>query len=343
MLAVLRRDTLISNPGSAGAPEEQLHFPFLFEAESGIWYMTHREGPHLEDRFGPGNRVQCVQSRDRGASWIPWMGLRPEPWLYQFFPSPVDEHTLQFCRTGIHLLRRSSNDALEATGTIFLSTDGGATWRRESCEVSGLPFAAGDHLVTLWGPVQKSADGALLWAVMSREESSIAGVVRSADGGRRWDYLSTISPVAGRGSPQKCESREPAICRTVGGDLICMVRAGLSVDCPLTQHRSRDDGVTWGEEPGPPLPGACPQLLLLPSGSLVCSRGTRRGMWALESPDGEGRSWSVPLQLYEGQTDGYSSAQVVGEDRFRVVYAQSSFDALQPGPNRIVRVELLVS
>jgi hypothetical protein len=63
-------------------------------------------------------------------------------------------------------------------------------------------------------------------------------------------------------------------------------------------------------------------------------------VWVSSSPDGEGRGWSDPLRLLEGQTDGYTSAQALGEDRFRVVFAESSFDEYRPGPNRITRVVL---
>ena len=80
-LELVRRDVLLGNPGRYGIADEQLHFPYLYESARGHWYMTYREGPHLEKRFGPGNRVQCVQSRDGGRSWLPWMGLAPEQWL----------------------------------------------------------------------------------------------------------------------------------------------------------------------------------------------------------------------------------------------------------------------
>ena len=83
-LEVIRRDVLISNPGTYKIPDEQLHYPYLYESASGRGYMTYREGPHREARWGPGNRERCVQSGDRGKTWLPWMGMRLEL-LYQFF------------------------------------------------------------------------------------------------------------------------------------------------------------------------------------------------------------------------------------------------------------------
>ena len=54
-LELARRDVLLTNSGRYAIPDEQLHFPYLYESENGNWYMTYREGPHLEAKFGPGN------------------------------------------------------------------------------------------------------------------------------------------------------------------------------------------------------------------------------------------------------------------------------------------------
>ena len=61
------------------------------------------------------------------------------------------------------------------------------------------------------------------------------------------------------------------------------------------------------------------------------------------SLDGAGDEWSEPLVLYEGQTSGYSNLQVLGADRFRVVYQEGAFDAPQEGGSRIVRAEIRVA
>ena len=93
-IELIRRDVLLSNSGLYGIPDEQLHFPFLYESDNGNWYMTYREGPHLESRFGPGNRVQCVQSRGRGRTWLPWMRMLVEPLLRQFFVTCLKDGSL---------------------------------------------------------------------------------------------------------------------------------------------------------------------------------------------------------------------------------------------------------
>ena len=95
ILRTVKRDVLISNRGKYKVPDEQLHFPWLFESPNGNWYLTYREGPHNEAQWrSAGNRVQCVQSRDQGKTWIPWMGMRAQPWMYQFFVTRLKNGTL---------------------------------------------------------------------------------------------------------------------------------------------------------------------------------------------------------------------------------------------------------
>ena len=134
-IKLARRDVLLSNPGVYGIPDEQLHFPFLYESENGNWYMTYREGPHLESRFGPGNRVQCVQSRDGGHTWLPWMGMLVEPFLRQFFVTPLNDGSLISYRCRMAKFHQSSSTTLEGTAIILRSQDEGATWTRHYAPV----------------------------------------------------------------------------------------------------------------------------------------------------------------------------------------------------------------
>ena len=125
-LELVRRDVLLCNPGRYGIADEQLHFPYLYESARGHWYMTYREGPHLEERFGPGNRVQCVQSRDGGRSWLPWMGLAPEQWLYQLFISRLRDGSLISYRCRMEQLQGQADGRLEGMTIILRSRDEGA-------------------------------------------------------------------------------------------------------------------------------------------------------------------------------------------------------------------------
>ena len=342
-LEVVRRDTLLSNPGQYRIPDEQLHFPYLYESANGTWYLTYREGPHLEDKFGPGNRPQCVQSWDRGKTWLPWMGMRPEL-LFQFFVTRLKEGSLISYRhkmTGLDSLRTrdpsSEDGTLQGTQIILRSNDEGATWTRHPVPVTNLPFTVESALISFWGKALEMPDGRLLWPVYSREGNTILGITESTNRGRSFRWLAAMCD-----DPTIGERREPGLVKLASGELLAVIRTGTfpSDDRPMVQVRSSDGGHTWSSPQRLARSGVCPQVLLLDNGVLVCSYGSRRYLHVMASWDGEGRSWSEPVVLYEGQTDGYSNLQALGTDRFRICYQEGTFDTLQEGGNRIVRVEL---
>ena len=336
-IKLVRRDVLLSNSGAYGIPDEQLHFPFLYESDNGNWYMTYREGPHLESSFGPGNRVQCIQSRDRGRTWLPWMGMLVEPLLRQFFVTRLKDGGLISYRCRMAKLHQSSSSTLEGTTIILRSQDEGATWTRHYAPVSNLPFSLGSQLISLWGHAIEIPDGQLLWAVYSREGNTISGIVQSIDGGDSFEWLADVCAEDTVG-----ERREPGLVRLPSGELLALIRCGTQPSRPMVEVRSADGGLTWSSPRRLARPGACPQVLLLRNGVLVCSYGTRRYVHVMASWDGTGHQWSEPLVLYEGQTSGYSNLQALTDDRFRVVYQEGSFDAYQEGGNRIVRSEIQI-
>ena len=336
-IELVRRDVLLSNSGRYGIPDEQLHFPYLYESGNGSWYMTYREGPHFESTFGPGNRVQCIQSRDRGRTWLPWMGLEVEPFLRQFFVTRLQDGDLISYRCQMATLHQSSNGILEATAIILRSQDEGATWTRHDVSVNNLPFSLDSQLISLWGHVVEMPDGRLLWPAYSREGNTISGVVQSTDGGHSFEWLADVCEDNTVG-----ERREPGLIRLPSGELLALIRCGTQPSRPMVEVRSSDDGRTWSSPRRLARPGVCPQVMLLGNGVLVCSYGTRRYVHIMASWDGEGRHWSEPLVLYKGQTSGYSNLQALADDRFRVVYQEGSFDAYQEGGNRLVRSEIQI-
>ena len=343
-LQIVTRDLLISNPGKYGIPEEQLHFPYLFESTNGIWYLTYREGPHFETPTVAGNRVQCVQSRDRGKNWLPWMGMKAEPWMYQFFVTRLEDGTLisYRCRvTDVHKVVPANgppDGTTAGTAIILMSKDEGATWTRRFVPVSNMPCSEDSHLITLWGRAIQMPDGRLLWAIISREQresESVVGVVESTDGAKSFRFVSALCHDV---IQEVGEPREPGIKLLPSGELVALIRCA-----PMIQVRSADGGQTWSEPRKLSYEGMCPQLLLLENGVLVASYGTRDYMHIMVSWDGAGKKWSEPLVLYEGQTGGYSNLQALAPDRFRICYQEGTFKKYQPGGHRIVRTELKVA
>ncbi len=341
VLRAVKRDVLISNPGKYRVPDEQLHFPWLFESPNGVWYLTYREGPHNQAQWkSAGNRVQCIQSRDRGKTWIPWMGMRAEPWMYQFFVTRLKNGTLISYRCRMTGIQREGTDdrpfgTTTGTAILLLSKDKGATWTRRHAPITNMPFSTNANLVTLWGRAIEMSDGRLLWGIISRERNpadSVIGVVESTDGGKSFRFVTALCHDVIK---QVGEPREPGIERLPSGELVALIRSS-----PMILVRSKDAGRTWSEPRNLNQPGVCPQLLRLPSGVLVASYGMRTHMHIIASWDGRGEEWTKPLVIYEGQTGGYSNLQVLGEDRFRVCYQEGTFNKYQPGGHRIVRLEL---
>ncbi|MBO51530.1 MAG: hypothetical protein CMJ69_12190 [Planctomycetaceae bacterium] len=341
MLGVANRDILVSNPGKFRVPDEQLHFPWLFESPNGAWYLTYREGPHNEAQWkSAGNRVQCVQSFDRGKTWIPWMGMRAEPWMYQFFVTRLNNGTLVSYRCRMTGLRQEGtadrpDGTTTGTAIILTSKNDGATWQRRHVPVTNMPFSTHAHLVTLWGRAIELPDGRWLWGIISRERNpadSKIGVVESVDGGKSFRFVTSLCHDVIK---QVGEPREPGIERLPSGELVALIRSS-----PMILVRSSDGGHTWSKPRNLNQPGVCPQLLRLPNGVLVASYGTRNHMHVIASWDGRGKQWTRPLVTYKGQTGGYSNLQITGKNRFRVCYQEGTFNKFQPGGHRIVRLEL---
>ena len=341
ILRAVKRDVLISNRGKYKVPDEQLHFPWLFESPNGNWYLTYREGPHNEAQWrSAGNRVQCVQSRDQGKTWIPWMGMRAQPWMYQFFVTRLKNGTLisYRCRmTGIQQEGTESRPEGTTTGTaiILVSDDEGATWTRRHVPITNMPFSTNAHLITLWGRAIEMPDGRLLWGIISRERNpadSIIGVVESTSGGRSFRFVTALCHDTIK---QVGEPREPGIVLLPSGELVAIIRSS-----PMILVRSHDGGRTWSAPQSLNHSGVCPQILRLPNGVLVASYGMRTHMHIMASWDGRGEEWTEPLLIYEGQTDGYSNLQALGDDSLRVCYQEGTFNKYQPGGHRIVRLEL---
>ena len=65
VLQIEQRDVILSSASV------QIHFPFLYEATNGVWYMTYRTGPHGQ----PSETAWARMSADQGGSWSNWPGL----------------------------------------------------------------------------------------------------------------------------------------------------------------------------------------------------------------------------------------------------------------------------
>lgn len=129
-------------------------------------------------------------------------------------------------------------------------------------------------------------------------------LLRSADRGRSWRYVSTVAvdPSVGEEGFD-----EPVMVRMSAGPhpgrLLCLMRTG-SNDCPLYQAVSDDEGRSWTPPRALPLHGVDPDLIEIPDGTLVAAFGRRvlrqpldaRGYCLAVSHDA-GDSWPQVVRL----------------------------------------------
>ena len=158
-------------------------------------------------------------------------------------------------------------------------------------------------------------------------------LVASTDGGRTWNYRSTIM---GSNPEQRWEGTEEAsIVRRPNGTLVCVVRvegqtAGTTANLWIT--RSTDAGRTWEQPERLSVHTALPGLIALENGVVASVQG-RPGVTLRFSNDPDCRDWSNPHVVHSAiglhyentgwrdSTCGYTSLIPLGPDRFLVVYS----------------------
>ena len=212
------------------------------------------------------------------------------------------------------------------TTTLFESDDAGQTISASTpCEVHvpratkgiGHAPAAGP---LFWRSIVEMPDGSLLAAMFGwfeGDESPVPGqpgsfryrtfLVRSEDGGRRWEYHATVAYDPEIGTEGYCE---PVVRLLPNGELICLLRTGgdnrpFHQDNPLCVTWSSDGAKTWEAPIRTGFEGVSPDLVVMADGTLACSTG-RPGAWVLLSTD-DGRTWGDPISVNAERYSGYTA------------------------------------
>ena len=331
--------SIYSVDDQTSAPHNQVHFPYLYEAEDGTWFMCHHEGPHYAGmkvfglswddenaKYLTDDRPQTVMSLDRGVTWRPWPGM------------PHRERDLRLQITELrdgslmsYLSYMDDFHSNRATLVFIYSEDGGATWRSEEAEVAGLPLTQGRSGV-LWGSVLEITADHLLVPYYGEQfvdpqtdkARFLTGILQSKDRGKSWQHLAVIATAD---TPGEEGPNESAIIRLGGQALYAVFRVGDKPGSTMHESRSEDLGRTWSKPK--PLPGGeegvSPQLIEMGE-RLVLVFGRRvsgdRALIAWMSSDG-GKSWARDFRIFEGTGKVYANLQKLSEDRLRVVYDAS--------------------
>ena len=105
-------------------------------------------------------------------------------------------------------------------------------------------------------------------------------LLRSKDFGLSWKYVSTVAvdPSVGEEGFD-----EPVLVHLSkgphAGRLLCLMRTG-SIECPIYQCVSDDEGVSWSKPRALDFCGVDPDLIEMSDGTLVCASGWRCKNWA---------------------------------------------------------------
>jgi len=136
-------------------------------------------------------------------------------------------------------------------------------------------------------------------------------LLKSADQGRTWDYVTTVAYDPSSGEEGPCE---PSLVRLLNGDLLCIMRTGRVNALRLS--RSRDGGRTWSRlKVIPGTTGVAPYVVEMSDGTVACIYGTKEDYWKYEnrrelrvifSFDG-GKTWPLNQIVYAGEASSYAS------------------------------------
>lgn len=200
---------------------------------------------------------------------------------------------------------------------------------------NGLTYATTDNVPVYIGNVKEGANGtglvfdggleemdngdlmATMYGYFQGDQKYRCVLVKSADRGQSWRYVSTIAYAADAPGEGFCE---PAMIRTGPSRLLVLMRTGSKPGkTPMYQTFSTDAGLTWTKPTVAADRGVEPDMVLTKDGMLVCSYG-RTDIYVMCSPDGQGRGWTGNTLIFQGNSTCYTGMAVIGPDRILLVH-----------------------
>jgi len=216
-----------------------------------------------------------------------------------------------------------------------LSADNGYSWE----ETSEAPPPPGIERATPFGDIVINGDELLVGYYTSIKEEGKPSdgschMLRSADGGRTWEYAATIAETGCTETPlfRAADGTLLAAARTSWGPTARTDIEGSNSEPALVMHTSQDDGRTWEERYYLSNPMQHPaHFLQLADGRILLTFGSRLeelyGVVGRISDD-NGETWSRPFTLIGGlmhRDCGYpSSVQLANGDIVTAYYAKSA-------------------
>lgn len=277
--------------------------------------------PNHPDDFGGSGGTGASVSEDGGATWK----AQPDDWpmarMVDLWADKLRDGSL--LAFGIRWVpdpkkrgEVTAKDVPADAYQIAISKDAGRTWQVQTAVIEcpaefgviarPLPHTFEDEKGALFMP-------AYAWS----KHGNHALLLTSADRGRRWTVLSSITTAAAMvkvGAPVTTPWLETTVSPTKDGDWLAIVRTGSSAKASLVSVRSEDRGKTWSVPEKLPIAGKLPTLQLLPNGvlALLTAHSKNHGRLYL-SADGSGREWGA-AHVLTSLSGGNAGMAITGND-----------------------------
>ena len=285
-------------------PRSYSHNPDVAVLANGEWVLVFREAPCRRrcTHIDPLSKATLLRSTDHGRTWDrhdPVVAARGAENI------GIQDPSIAALSDGRLICNFFTWDAppdapygAVVPGTFAVrSSDGGRTWEQRHVTVD--QSGRDDAYTATTDAVVELSGGELLMPIYDSKLHAEGGgdraiVFRSTDGGDSWHEWGTI----GYDPFGNLDFSEPALAVLPSGKVVAKIREEKRKEC-LWQSESTDGGKTWARPWRTPMWGFPADLLVLKSGSLLCTYGYRRrpyGVRACISRD-EGRTWDVRKEL----------------------------------------------
>lgn len=365
-LTITETRTLLARPGA------YFGRPSLRILADGTWVMLYIRAKHHWEN--PDGQIEVMFSADEGRTWsapntcldgtrVTGLPSRPSPPGSPYDPvepycylAPSGELVATAMNVDLSGLGKGQPCHADGCAWITVSADEGRTWDAwRKVTFTGLPPGQSPDTIDL---TQDSfVDGDTVYASSRISDNSrtggapnkaIAGLFRSADNGRTWQFVNHIDPDHNWDRTQDCETG----IERVGATEIVSVTRGTLQGCALPWlSRSHDLGRTWAKLVQPEahvgswkrpriytrqhlrhlsgverIPAWWNDHVLIGTGvDQVSADPFRRNVGLWYSTD-QGRSWSAPLHLDVDTEDaGYGDLRMRRNGELVVVSYHGSF------------------
>jgi sialidase-1 len=236
------------------------------------------------------------------------------------------------------------NEALEASGYVKRSVDGGRTWSEPVAIWDHQPYGCANHTFTLLadGRLLKSCERVPVWGTYPKCVSS-SGCFISDDLGKTWREPAQLVSLPLRGT------MENHIAETRSGTLVMVVRSQLG--CAFLS-RSTDRGESWSHPQATGLSAteSMPSLTRIPAtGDLLlvwnnapydhtCGHSGKRTPLTVAVSEDEGRSWGFIKHIEDDPLFEFSNVACthLAEKKLIISYFTSRMENPEP-PGRFGR------